>query len=73
MAVTLAPCAHGHYGVLHAVVDRGDGTYLISYSAAISGKYSLAVTIRGQHIDGSPFRLLVASAEADGSSPARRP
>jgi hypothetical protein len=72
LAVALAPCAHGHYGVVHAVVDRGDGTYLISYSADISGKYSLAVTIHGQHIDGSPFRLVVASAEPDGSSPPRR-
>ena len=53
------------------MTDCADGTYLVSYSAAISGKYSLALMIHGQHIDGSPFRLVVASAE--GSPPARSP
>ena len=74
LAVALAPCAHCHYGAVHAVLDRGDGTYLISYSAEISGRYSLAVTIHGEHINGSPFRLVVASSsdEAAVSSPPRR-
>ena len=74
LAVALAPCAHCHYGAVLALLDRGDGTYLISYSAEISGRYSLAVTIHGEHINGSPFRVVVAapSGEAALTSPPRR-
>ena len=65
-AAAVAPCAHGHYGVVHAVEDNQDGSYVVTYSVAISGKYALQLTIGGQHIMGSPFRLVVAGAEASG-------
>ena len=41
------------------VVDRGDGTYAASYTAAISGSYSMHVTLNRVPIAGSPFSLLV--------------
>ena len=63
LAVSVAPCAHGHYGTVHELLDRRDGTYVASYSVPISGRYSLSVTIGGRHIGGSPFRLVVAGAE----------
>ena len=42
------------------VHDRGDGTYRVTYSAAVSGTCAMAVTLGKQHIQGSPFRLTVA-------------
>ena len=45
------------------VHDRGDGTYRITYQAAVSGQCTMAVTHGRQHIAGSPFKLSVRRAE----------
>ena len=47
------------------VADRGDGTYRVTYVAAVSGSCSMAVTLNRQHVVGSPFPLNV-----DGPRPA---
>lgn len=39
------------------VIDKGDGTYLISWHSDASGKYMLHVTIEGQDVRGSPAPL----------------
>ena len=41
------------------VHDRGDGTYRITYVAALTGTCLMAVSLGRQHIPGSPFRLVV--------------
>jgi len=37
------------------VVDKGDGTYNVSYTLPGPGSYSVAITLGGQNIKGSPF------------------
>lgn len=44
---------------VHAVEDRGDGTYLVSYAAQVSGTCSMVVAVGRMPIRGSPFRLVV--------------
>merc|ERR1712146_138857 len=41
------------------------GTYLISYVATVSGRYSLAVTLGSNHIAGSPFALDITTVGGD--------
>eukprot|EP00061_Rhincodon_typus_P011269 g36165.t1 len=41
------------------VLDHHDGTYTISYSPHLEGEHVVSVTIRGQHIENSPFRVIV--------------
>ena len=48
------------------VADKGDGTYLATYTAAISGNYTMHVTLNRMPIAGSPFALLV---DADQTRP----
>lgn len=48
------------------VADNGDGTYVASYTAAISGNYTMHVTLNRLPIAGSPFALLV---DADQTRP----
>ena len=51
------------------VHDRGDGTYRCTYVAALSGTCLVAVTLGRQHIQGSPFRVVVRGArEARGNT-----
>eukprot|EP01114_Cavostelium_apophysatum_P015706 TRINITY_DN433_c0_g1_i2.p1 TRINITY_DN433_c0_g1~~TRINITY_DN433_c0_g1_i2.p1 ORF type:complete len:905 (+),score=297.74 TRINITY_DN433_c0_g1_i2:215-2929(+) len=47
-----------------AVKDNEDGTHRVTYTATISGSYSLEVTLHGHHISGSPFELQVEAGEA---------
>ena len=45
-------------GAIETVVtDLKDGRYSISYTPAISGKFSVAVEVAGSPIIGSPFKL----------------
>lgn len=44
------------------VTDNGDGTYSASYTPANAGADSLAITINGQAISGSPFTSTVGGA-----------
>lgn len=39
--------------------DNQDGSYSINFRPQIKGEHQLVVAIRGQHISGSPFSLLV--------------
>lgn len=41
------------------VKDNKDGTYLLSFKPHTCGNQYLSITIRGHHIQGSPFPLLV--------------
>ncbi|KAK3913719.1 E3 ubiquitin-protein ligase TRIM71 [Frankliniella fusca] len=53
-------------GVLvHADVDdRRDGSFLVVYRARAEGPHALHVTLRGRHIVGSPFHLVVRSVRS---------
>lgn len=48
--------------VAGTVVDAGDGTYAISWVPERAGAYSVAVTLRGLHLPGSPFAAQVTHA-----------
>ena len=37
------------------VVDNEDGTYLISYTPEVSGKYSVDVSFKDKSVRGGPF------------------
>lgn len=43
------------------VCDNGDGTYHISYSPEEPGLYAVCVYVKGQHVQGSPFVVMVKS------------
>lgn len=42
-----------------AVTDLGEGRYKCEYEAPNAGTYNLSVTMNGEHITGSPFKLVV--------------
>ena len=46
-----------------AVEDEGDGSYVVTWSAALSGPYRLSVLVNGSHVQGSPFQV-----HAEGSA-----
>ncbi|XP_038662995.1 E3 ubiquitin-protein ligase TRIM71 [Scyliorhinus canicula] len=48
------------------VLDHHDGTYTISYSPHLEGEHVVSVTIRGQHIENSPFRVIVKAGRNYG-------
>ncbi|XP_051469167.1 tripartite motif-containing protein 45 [Apus apus] len=41
------------------VCDNGDGSYRISYSPQEPGLYAVCVYVKGQHVQGSPFTVMV--------------
>ena len=41
------------------ITDRDDGTYLVSWRPLLSGDYSVAISIDGAPLFGSPFRVRV--------------
>ena len=41
------------------MIDRLDGTFLVSYVAGLSGRYLIAITLRGETLQGSPFAVHV--------------
>ena len=43
--------------------DNGDGTYTAVYKAPVLGAFTLAVTMAGDHVMGSPFDLLEEHSE----------
>ncbi len=43
--------------VAHTFEDIGDGTYVVSYSLPSRGRFTVNVSINGEHIQGSPFTL----------------
>lgn len=46
-----------------AVEDHGDGSYTVSWGAALSGAYRLSVLVSGAHVQGSPFGVYVENAQ----------
>ena len=44
-----------------SVEERGQGQYKISYQPTIKGKHQLHIKVQGQHVKGSPFRVVVKS------------
>ena len=51
--------ASGGGGLPLDVRDNQDGSYSINFRPHVKGEHQLVVAIRGQHISGSPFTLLV--------------
>ena len=49
----------GPVGLQAEVTDRGDGTYIATYTPTISGSYAMNVTLGRQPISGSPFNVIV--------------
>ena len=43
------------------VTDVGDGTYITTYKPSVSGKYSIAISLGGVSLPGSPFPLNVVN------------
>ena len=41
------------------VIDRLDGTFLVTYVAGLSGRYLIALTLRGEPLRGSPLAVHV--------------
>jgi len=55
VAVTLSPAER----TTATVLDNGDGTYTISWTALASGAYQLSVTVDELNIQDSPFAITV--------------
>ena len=47
------------------VADNDDGTYTVTFKPSVSGKYSIAVSLFGESLPGSPFALEVISPQPD--------
>lgn len=43
------------------VEDRQNGTYTLTYRPQVEGRHLITILIRGRHIHGSPFNVLVRS------------
>lgn len=71
MQVSVRP-ASGTSGVSEeiqvAMTDRGDGTYVATYSAPSRGNYYVSVEVDGLPIEGSPFPVYFAPAPAGGAT-----
>jgi len=48
--------------------SMGEGKYESLYTPVVAGVYTLAVTLDGNHVIGSPFRTYVSPAKAHGPS-----
>ena len=49
--------------------DNGDGTYKVQYTPSVSGKYSIAISLFGVSLPGSPWGLEVPHHAATTLSP----
>ena len=49
------------------VNDNGDGSYRVDYKPSTSGAYTIAITLHGVPMPGSPFALTVLVPRADAS------
>lgn len=52
--------------VQHETRDNSDGTYLITFRPYQPGEHQLVIAVRGQHIKGSPFSLIVENGSEYG-------
>ena len=41
------------------IIELPEGRYKVEYTAPIAGTYQMTVTMNGEHIMGSPFKLLL--------------
>lgn len=48
------------------VLDLGDGTYEVSYVANVAAEYHVAVVLRSEPVEGSPYALRVVPAPTHG-------
>ena len=53
-------CIIDQSAMLFVLDNQVPGKYSVSYRIADFGRYALNITLRGQHISGSPFNLTVA-------------
>ena len=63
----IAVAIRGTSNVRARLTDNGDGTYLASYRAWVSGTYEVAIWLNGEPLGGSPFALEVLSTRAEAS------
>lgn len=49
------------------VADNGDGSYKVTYKPSVSGKYSVAISLFGTSLPGSPFPLTVINNQPDAT------
>ncbi|KAJ3438403.1 hypothetical protein M0813_24396 [Anaeramoeba flamelloides] len=56
----------GEKTILGKVRDRKNGTYTCSYVATKAGEYLISVTLKGNHIAGSPFVAQIEPGQVDG-------
>lgn len=57
----------GAANVYAKVNDNGDGSYRVDYKPSTSGAYTIAITLHGVPMPGSPFALTVLVPRADAS------
>lgn len=62
-----AVCVRGASYVYAKVIDNNDGSYTVEYKPSTSGAYTIAITLAGRSMPGSPFSLTVLVPRADAS------
>ena len=62
-----AVCVRGASYVYAKVIDNNDGKYTVEYKPSTSGSYTIAITLAGRSMPGSPFALTVLVPRADAS------
>jgi hypothetical protein len=55
---------HGMSRIRARVADNDDGTYTVTWRPTVSGRYHVAVSLFGNHINGSPFSVIVLDSAA---------
>ena len=53
------------------VIDNNDGSYRVEYKPSTSGSYSIAITLAGRSMPGSPFALTVLAVAAGTANSGR--
>ena len=62
LRATIAPRKGRHgecLGELRDVTDCGDGRYVVTWSAGLTGTYTIGVDVNGLPLQGSPFSIVV--------------
>ena len=58
---SVPPCSDDP-NILVGIEDKGDGTYIISYTVPHEGNYTINIKCLGENISGSPFDVRAAKA-----------
>lgn len=65
LAQTFFVAIRGRGERVHAkVIDNGDGTYAVGYRPVTSGRYTVAISLGGEPLAGSPFTAFVSAPMA---------